>query len=861
MAASTTLRPHSSNSSGSSTPWLSPEPASTTWRHSYTSSTDLRRRTSTASPHLHAATTASAMNTDPSTSSSSSSRDAHSQEWWEHVLPPGQLAERLRKAQRSTSASRRRNNPALANATPSERSAWKRLSGLPTEKHQHERSESSTATSSRRSSFQSGASSAATVPRSAMRSSHRSHDAASVNIGNLSQSESSAEVSSDEFGGSSTRQHSPQNQTRFAFPSGERDSATPLPSRRPGIKTTGNSPDLVSSSSWTGDAFDSSRSISRSSGGRRKRVMSEDGIASSFFASTQSSSSSSSSYRLPGSHSAVHLSQLASISSETTTWTTTPADRARAKYTHHSLPDTPELSSEDDGGADVTSFSATTTAQRVRKISTTKTIVRTSSGSASSSNTTSPPTILRSHFDRPEEPPSHIASDDVDGYISPPGRRDRHVSFDQATEIPRRASVQDWSEPMTSSQSTFSFGSLPGRDHASPFDSLPPRSNSTRQPRQGVCTSGRRTTSFSLPGSRRGSIRGDSPFQFHASTAAAEAAAAGSQDFGSKHRRAGSIPDVVLLESLNVAHKQLASAGNLALTLTRQLSAPLRPVFHMTLFLSISSITVLSLACFLCASYMLTAWDDVSKRTHKVGEVAGRTKHRFERTLDWGFRMLAPTEGSSSSRSGGEGRASSGKARADGEAASGGGAAASSSGSASGRAKETEKRGGPVRAAGHALLWPARMAFSGATMVAHTLTPPVISNMFSGTQQRDRPGPTKKSRTGSTLPPRPPLSTLLPSILFTLLLAIGAGLTSFLASRRAAAEAASAPASSGAAGARAYSVPLSGSSPDFGGGGMAWGHFGPSSTTPSSASASPFVGARREAHRRTFVGGMAEGCR
>lgn len=779
---------------------------------------------------------------------SSSSRDSHSQEWWEHVLPPGQLAERLRKAQRSTSASRRRNNPALANATPSERSAWKRLSGIPTETHQHDRSEPSTAASSSRSSFNGGVSpAAATLPRSALRSSHRSHDAASISFGNPSQSESSAEVSSDEIGSAPSRQHMPHHQARFAFPTGERDSAPT--SRRSGVKTTGNSPEFASSSTWAADSFDPSRSISRSSGGRRKRVMSEDGTASSFFASTQSSlsSSSSSSYRLPGSHSAVYLSQLASNSSDTsTTWTSTVADRVRSKYAHHSLPDnTPELSS-DDGGANVTTFSTTTTAQRVRKTSTTKTTVRASS-SASSSKTASPPTDLRSHFDRPDQPTSTIASDNLDKYLPHVDRRDRHVSFDQATEIPRRASVQDWSEPITSSQSAFSFGSLPSRDFNSPFDSLPPRSNSTRRPRQGVRTSGRRTTSFSLPGSRRGSIRGDSPF--HHSGATADAAAA-AQHPATHHRRVGSIPDVVLLESLNVAQKQLASAGNLALTLTRQLSAPLRPVFHMTLFLSISSITVLSLACFLCASYMLTAWDDVSKRTQKVGEVAGRTKYRFERTLDWGLRMLGPTEASTSRSDVEDGKSSSaGKAKVSGEDA---GATAASSGAASSKTGAREKRRGPVLAAGHALFWPARVAFSGASVVASTFTPPAVSGMFSSSG-KERPAQAKgktRSGGGSTLPPRPPLSTLLPSILFTLLLAIGAGLTSFLASRRAATEAASAAATGGrmpdTSSARPYSVPLSGSpSPHLAHGDMPWGHFSAPSTSASSPSASPFVGSRR----------------
>ena len=355
---------------------------------------------------------------------------------------------------------------------------------------------------------------------------------------------------------------------------------------------------------------------------------------------------------------------------------------------------------------------------------------------------------------------------------------------------------------------------LPSRHQPAP---LGQRQSGSRFKRRRVRISGGRATSFSLPGSRRGSIREDSPFHFGAATPQAST---------SSHRRAHSIPDAVLLDSLNVAHKQLASAGNLALTLTRQLSAPLRPVFHMTLFLSISSITVLSLACFLCASYMLTAWDDVSKRTHKVGEVAGRTRHRFERTLDWGLRMLGPNDAPSRGNS----KPSKAKASdASGATASGSQPArgATPSSGATSSSKDSESRSA-VSTAGHAFLWPARMAWSGASVVAYRITPPVITQMF---EQDKGKGKAKAKSTGSTLPPRPPLSTLLPSILFTLLLAIGAGLTSFLASRRAAAEAGVADSHSASPSAQPYTVPSSSSSP-----GMDYVHLA------SSPSASPFVG-------------------
>lgn len=778
-AASATMRPQSASSSGSSTPWLSPEAPSTAWRSSQSTSVDLSRRTSSAS---------NSSGNNFSGSEPSSSHDPHSAEWWEHVLPPGQLAERLRKAQRS-GTSHRRNNSALANATPSERSAWKRLSGLPSEKSQPGRSESSTAASSRRSSFQGHSS---TLPRSALKSDYRSHGGSSLDSGNVSQSGSSHEVSSDEFGGTSTGQHSPQSQSsaRFAFPTGLPHAAEYGSSTQPGVRTTGNSPELASATWSTAAAtmpapllnvFDSGRNGFRSTGSRRMRVMSEDGISSSLFAASQSTSSC----RLPSSQSAHHLNHL-TATHDASNRASTAADRNRSKFARKSLPDTPELSSDE--ATEITSVNTTT--QRIRKTSTTRTTVRTFS------QATSPPAILRSHFDQPEQPPCPLGSKDGDGHIGV-DRGDRHVSFEQATQASKRASVHDYTEPMTSSQSAFSFGSLPGREYTSPFDTLPPRSNSTRRPRQGVRVSGRRTTSFSLPGSRRGSIRGESPFQFEA---------VGAQASNPGHRRTSSIPDVALLESLNVAHKQLASAGSLAITLTRQLSAPLRPVFHMTLFLSISSITVLSLACFLCASYMLTAWDDVSKRTHKVGEVASRTRVRFERTLEWGIHMLGSGDATST--------AAAGQAASDAQSASRAArGATSSAGKASKDGAEAKSRG-PVLTAGHAFLWPARMAWSGASNVAHRITPPTISKIFE--QNREQGKGKARANTRPTLPPRPPLSTLLPSILFTLLLAFGAGLTSFLASRRAAAAEASSgdeqDTSSAQPQPHPYTVPMSSSS-------------------------------------------------
>ncbi|PWY99293.1 hypothetical protein BCV70DRAFT_115861 [Testicularia cyperi] len=810
MSASTSRSFSSVSSSGPSTPWLSPSISSSNWRDGTQHLGSARRsqRTSTEK-HDHVAA-AYVPNVDPRAASHSMSQD-----WWEHVLPPGQLAERLRKAKRSTSASRRRNNPALANATPSERSAWKSLSGLPLDRSvSASHSPDMSASSSHRSSVWSQAS----------LSGFRLDDNSGSNTA------SSADVSSDEYPSptgsrSPEYRHQPATSTVFGLfesdslagphtvhvPTSPRQSVHPWPSSQSFVSTT---------------SFHSAP-VSRSSSTRRARVRSADGMTPGTLNSTAPAN-------VPSAPSSNASSKPLHSSTVPNSFAHRHAKRLSGQFIPHSLPGTPEVSSDDDTNSDSRS-SVTTTTQHTRRVSITTTTIR------SSSRMSSPPTILRSNFDRPEQPALDISDEDLPFGA---GRRSRHVSFDSsafAKGTSREGPSQDPTS-VRSSQSAFDFTNLPSRDYASPFESLPGRSNSTRRPRQGTRVNGRKATSFSLPGSRRGSIHESMPYVFAGSPFEATPFAADS-NFGTKpapksghssaHRRSMSVPDVALLDSLNVAQKQLASAGSLALTLTRQLSAPLRPMFHLTLFLSISSITVVSLACFLFASYALTAWDDVGKRTQKVGRAAGKTREKVETTLSWGMRMLSNPDGSEPSASATEPRRSSRRQHSESNPCGVDGQDRASQG---------------FTKSGHVVFLPLRMALAGTGSILHRVAPASIAGLFGQSDSVHAKSSRAKNKAGkpSSLPPRPPLSTLVPSIMFTLVLAIGAGLASFFASRRAAAEAAAA-AGGGAAGsthAMPASMSSSGGDSSYGMPSAAYVHV-PSASRPVSPSSSPFLGRSR----------------
>ncbi|EPQ27219.1 uncharacterized protein PFL1_05142 [Pseudozyma flocculosa PF-1] len=714
MSASSS-RSGSAQHTAATTPRSSPSSYQGPWTN------DVPRPKGNRSPEVDLTTAVPAIaHSFPSSGSASGSQTAagSTDQWWEHVLPPGQLAERLRRAQmssdaRSSTAARRFKTP-LAGATPSERKVWKGFSELDQ---------------------------GDTVRRRG--ASHR------VDRSARSSAQTSAEASSDESA-SHSEQHSPDSK----------------------VSSLGHYDDLVGTFDaeryWSGLRGDPApRSFSRSGSARRARVHSEDGLGLGI-ASTSTAANTH-----KGSQHA-HLRHF-----------------GYSGFVSPTLSDTPEVSSNDE--SEDRHSTATTTAAATPTTTTTFTTTSRHSRTVSMTSTVrsghtyaQPPAILRSHFDRSE--------DGVESIYDPGSGRDRfatserirHVSFDGDLRDVAKATAAAaamYRFPTAASQPIHSAHERPShfRDGCDAFEGFASRSNSTRRSRHGFRSGGHhhRASSYSAPVSPRGSM------QFHGSATVFGGPPASRSSAG--HRRASSIPDVALLDSLNVAQNQLATAGNLAATLTRQLSAPLRPVFHLTLFLSISSITLVSLACFLAAGYFLTAWDDLATKRQRVGAAAGSARKNLGATVAWGMHMLSDSPSPASRNRRPQKPASeTDDANADGYDIPG---------------SSEQARSRTHRA------WPVSFALASASAVACRVLPKPLyeamglsstgfaggdrPTMPRGTRPREagtRPSPASTSR----LPPRPPLSLLLPSIFFTLLIAVGAGLASFFASRRAAAASAGA---------------------------------------------------------------------
>ncbi|KAL9934870.1 hypothetical protein V8E36_005946 [Tilletia maclaganii] len=227
-----------------------------------------------------------------------------------------------------------------------------------------------------------------------------------------------------------------------------------------------------------------------------------------------------------------------------------------------------------------------------------------------------------------------------------------------------------------------------------------------------------------------------------------------------------------LMRTMSVAQMQLASAGNLARTLTRQLSEPLQPIFQVSLLIGISVATMLSLVAFMTIGYGLSIWDDVS---HRAGLIAAASasnpsaklirqsaRKNVEASVRWGKRMLAgtferpyfdqplpqPWSGSGFSRS----------------------------------TQSRRMRTGSMPSHVPASALHAQTAASGSSW-EHAKTG---SRAASPTGDGDRSGEEgrtpgggydlggEEATTAGAFPPRPPLSVLIPSILVTLLIALGA---------------------------------------------------------------------------------------
>ncbi|KAE8229686.1 hypothetical protein CF326_g5337 [Tilletia indica] len=270
-----------------------------------------------------------------------------------------------------------------------------------------------------------------------------------------------------------------------------------------------------------------------------------------------------------------------------------------------------------------------------------------------------------------------------------------------------------------------------------------------------------------------------------------------------------------LLRTMSVAQMQLASAGNLALTLTRQLSEPLRPMFHVALLIGISSFTLLSLIAFMSVGYGLSIWDDVSSRAGSVasnpsaGVLRASARKNVEASVRWGKRMLAGSLESAFVLGWGSAAldesingAASASASASASAGEGDGGEKGKSAFESGKTvPPPPPPGGPgfSRASGGRRMRTGSMPSHVPWAAMHAQNVPSSSSSSTpggsgGTESKDKPAPPTSSdeydfhsstaEGPTTFPPRPPLTVLIPSIMLTLLIAVGASLVRMFIQRQ-----------------------------------------------------------------------------
>lgn len=212
--------------------------------------------------------------------------------------------------------------------------------------------------------------------------------------------------------------------------------------------------------------------------------------------------------------------------------------------------------------------------------------------------------------------------------------------------------------------------------------------------------------------------------------------------------------EAAVLRSLQSAHQHITRTTSSALTYSRSILAVpapvLRPLMQVTMFWWVSSATVLVLATCLLASYMLTVWDDMSGRKVKGDRDARATPS-------------STTNASSSRRS-----------------SLVGATAAQALDSLVlnplhtvarvpiAVAKSLTPRAVPTPAASRrSSLSEQHVGSSDEEESDATSSGPAGEPSTSTRRNKTKPGP---------MPPRPPLASLIPSMFFTLLLALGAGI-------------------------------------------------------------------------------------
>lgn len=228
--------------------------------------------------------------------------------------------------------------------------------------------------------------------------------------------------------------------------------------------------------------------------------------------------------------------------------------------------------------------------------------------------------------------------------------------------------------------------------------------------------------------------------------------------------------EVAVLRSLQSAQHHITKTTSTALSFSRSLLAVpapvVRPLMQATLLWWVSSATLFALGTCLLASYCLTMWDDVHGR--KRAAAAARGAKGEERGCD---PSTPPATAASSRRS---------------------------STAAASMALDAGKM-----ALDSLVLSPIHLATKLPLAVAYSLAPRAVPSASAAaaaaageegadntaaashdTQEaREREQRSKDARE-RPLPPRPPLSSLIPSMFFTLLLALGAGLIGGWAKKR-----------------------------------------------------------------------------
>ncbi|UZJ54303.1 hypothetical protein CBS101457_003623 [Exobasidium rhododendri] len=668
-----------------------------------------------------------------SSTTSDRQRSRPKDQWWEHVLPPGQLAERFRRAQQGSSSESTRSLAAiedrskaarknvLSEATPSERKIWTSLAdfGRGDGRIEPNRSEANSSRSS---------------------------------VGSL------RSIRSDNSSISNgTSIHSVEEGTLHRRGTSERED---WEQRSKGRDVSGTiSPPYL-------------HSMSRSTTCRRSRVLdsNDGGLGSANGAKAGQVSDVDLKERLGQWNSKLPFQPPSRTSSHTSLRPFPRSVEGRMSPTRV-LSDTPEVSSDEEHKSDeeysmsTTTKTKKTTIRRTTKQSNSVNVVETVRDATPRSSKRRSMPIFAAPTPSPRRT-SLTAVANTDGSHT---SSLRHVSFSQNVEVSggEKQSSQTLGRQLGRSHSLLNDTSSKGRswqpDPArQPLKVFPTLASGAIFTDPSVpppsSVRGRRMPCYSAPTSPR--LVPES-LEKTATRPLAETSLKLSEEGTSK------LQDVALLSSSEVAQTQMASANSLALTFTHHLSLSLKPMLYLTILLSISSFAFVALAGCLVIGYMITAWDDVNSRGKVIQKNVSSVK-------SWcGKLLLGGQDGSSPPPP-----------------------------DASSLKHDDEQQ--HHHTSSRMLSAPIRFAFAFPATIAYKLTPTAISDTLGlGSEREDDTasrstnphtsssshGGMKGSRSDSppdfraSIPPRPPLSALLPSILLTILLALGAGIISFFVNR------------------------------------------------------------------------------